>query len=665
MQALVATDYTTIMARGGARALPALRREFARIINAPPTLLHPEDRAGFLVAILADLAPDGLWIYWPDDVHIAALTAVKVLGRNPVGSDALSTPDHIATLLHHTGISPRVTTAPRVPPFSPPATEAMRALANTLVLHPPARRRFVEIGGGPGIARALSAAEHTPANLFLLGRIGFLATVNGKAVREMVDNDLLVPKLVHHLAALPVVPANYDALSELLKFTANILRFYPQKVDGDDEPPWDAKLDPLLAPILSIVHRIPFNDLLPPLTHALHALISIPLSPELLPTWYATPGAGRQSSSQSRDKKKGSKSGSPPSGGFSDGQLSPTPSGSFLSFSGPTPTAQTIPRRLLAILNGFVDSHLPGTAAPDPELIIDEVLPPVLALAAHTATGSIEMRMFYRSSLFPRKLDRSPEAGPLEGRPGLLGTLLRLMNTTHSIHSRDTAGEFLWAVCSGDAGELCDEIGYGNAAGLLYRKGLSGPPPARVVELPDEPRPAPPRSPAPTSHSPSPSTSTSYDRHNTASSLGHNTGSSLGHERRHTAASGHSHHTVASSNSHERHPITGLDAPPDDGTSPFDGMTDEEKEREAEKMFVLFERLNRNPIIKAGAPTPDGGTKSLKEAMSDKVASGEAERWEAAEAERVRAEALAQDEADEEEAAREMEAYFKRKHPQR
>lgn len=76
-------------------------------------------------------------------------------------------------------------------------------------------------------------------------------------------------------------------------------------------------------------------------------------------------------------------------------------------------------------------------------------------LAAHTATGCIEMRTFYRSSLFPRSLDRSPEAGPLEARPGLLGTLLRLMNTTHSIHSRDTAGEFLWAVCSGD-GECGD-----------------------------------------------------------------------------------------------------------------------------------------------------------------------------------------------------------------
>ncbi|MDN8677511.1 hypothetical protein Q0N25_14115, partial [Staphylococcus aureus] len=81
-----------------------------------------------------------------------------------------------------------------------------------------------------------------------------------------------------------------------------------------------------------------------------------------------------------RDKKKGGKSGSPPSGGFSDGQLSPTPSGSFLSFRGPTthttPTAQTVPRRLLAILNGFVDAHLPGTAPPDPEFIVDEVLPP-------------------------------------------------------------------------------------------------------------------------------------------------------------------------------------------------------------------------------------------------------------------------------------------------
>lgn len=67
MQAPLATDYTTILDRGRAPALAPLRRELSRIINAPPTLMHPEDRGGFLVAILADLAPDGLWMHWPDD----------------------------------------------------------------------------------------------------------------------------------------------------------------------------------------------------------------------------------------------------------------------------------------------------------------------------------------------------------------------------------------------------------------------------------------------------------------------------------------------------------------------------------------------------------------------------------------------------------------------
>ena len=32
-------------------------------------------------------------------------------------------------------------------------------------------------------------------------------------------------------------------------------------------------------------------------------------------------------------------------------------------------------------------------------------------------------------------------------------------------------------------------------------------------------------------------------------------------------------------------------------------MTDEEKEREAERLFVLFDRLNRNGIIKVQLPT--------------------------------------------------------------
>jgi hypothetical protein len=78
------------------------------------------------------------------------------------------------------------------------------------------------------------------------------------------------------------------------------------------------------------------------------------------------------------------------------------------------------------------------------------MIPPVLLLAAHSAAGSPEMRSYLHDGLFPPDLDRSPERGPLETRPGLLGTLLRFMNSHVYTHCRDTAGELIWAVCDGD-----------------------------------------------------------------------------------------------------------------------------------------------------------------------------------------------------------------------
>ena len=43
-------------------------------------------------------------------------------------------------------------------------------------------------------------------------------------------------------------------------------------------------------------------------------------------------------------------------------------------------------------------------------------------------------------------------------------------------------------------------------------------------------------------------------------------------------------------------PISG--AFPKETSDPFAGMTDEEKERESERLFVLFDRLNKTGIIK-------------------------------------------------------------------
>lgn len=90
---------------------------------------------------------------------------------------------------------------------------------------------------------------------------------------------------------------------------------------------------------------------------------------------------------------------------------------------------------------------------------------------------------------------------------------------------------------------LTAQVGYGNCAGFLFNKGIMAPPPPASntdANVPEDP---------------------------------------------------------------DINPITGSKFKPS-GPDPMDGMTDEEKEREAEKLFVLFDRLEKmgmavNPVRKA------------------------------------------------------------------
>lgn len=55
-------------------------------------------------------------------------------------------------------------------------------------------------------------------------------------------------------------------------------------------------------------------------------------------------------------------------------------------------------------------------------------------------------------------------------------------------------------------------------------------------------------------------------------------------------------------------------------------MTEEEKEREAEKLFVLFDRMERNPVISMNSgDDPKGKGKTPKEIMMEKLERGELE----------------------------------------
>lgn len=79
-------------------------------------------------------------------------------------------------------------------------------------------------------------------------------------------------------------------------------------------------------------------------------------------------------------------------------------------------------------------------------------------------------------------------------------------------------------------------------------------------------------------------------------------------------------------------------------------MTQEEKEREAEKIMNYFERMERNPAMQM-----------LQNPMKEAVASGKADEFDRKEAEEEIRRLKLQDEADEEEALRDLAAYKARK----
>jgi hypothetical protein len=183
-------------------------------------------------------------------------------------------------------------------------------------------------------------------------------------------------------------------------------------------------------------------------------------------------------------------------------------------------------------------------------LNLDENITPLAALMVRLAEHP-GARVELRNWLLPENLDRS-EA--LEGRGDTLGRILRIMSCVYYPRLKDALGELLYMICDSDGSVLSAQIGYGNAAGYLFNKGiLSGPPPPPSASL-----------------------------------------SSAG-------SSGAS--AAAASIPDNVNPITGAINREVDDDGPE--MTEEEKEREAEKLFVLFDRLEKagmvaeNPVRKA------------------------------------------------------------------
>ncbi|KZT66987.1 hypothetical protein DAEQUDRAFT_674073 [Daedalea quercina L-15889] len=553
------------------------------ITDAFPSQIDTATRRSLVQTILDDLTK----------YAFPALLAVKTLGKDPAGSEVVATPTNLSTLL---------ALSRSFKDDADASNEALRCIANALLLISYARDTFIrnDVRGGEAAVELLEKTTNAE-RIFLASRILFLSTVSMASSATFI-RDLVETKPPGHPGnIIEIIGAKLDSLSksiqasaklsreamtDLLKFTFNLLLHYPKvrislqitnrsededKIMGDC---WNERLDGILPPLLRAFNTLPPSfpsPLVPPMTHIVHSLITIPVTPSLHPKWFQSTRSGSPRSSKSRDSPagspthstSGSANGSPTLGPSKDAKsafdraMSKLNAGRrSLSLSRSTSPAPSAPVDVLLraydVLDVSLSHYLPGNVDPDDASVrekcraegnpnLDDILSP-LVLLVNKLCADEGSRARLREWILPPDLDRTT---PLEGRPDFLGRCLRLLSSVHHARLKSAVGEMLYSICDSDAGLLASYVGYGNVAGFLFHKGITG-------------------QPMQPSNAPVPQATPSGVPIN---------------------------------------PITGIA----EQEKPDIEMTDEEKEREAEKLFVLFDRLeksgaiqpNQNPIRKA------------------------------------------------------------------
>ncbi|KAH9251194.1 hypothetical protein BASA81_010973 [Batrachochytrium salamandrivorans] len=196
------------------------------------------------------------------------------------------------------------------------------------------------------------------------------------------------------------------------------------------------------------------------------------------------------------------------------------------------------PRKDVAVdeKDNVPDDHLAMIDGTD----VDQALPPILILMRSWARGDEGARAVLKELLMPDDIDRSK---PLGQGTTVTNYMIWLMTSVTMLQIRDCVSELLYAICKENVSDLVAYVGYGHAAGFLMNSGMLGSvPPSQPV------------------------------------------------------ASEHSKDT--SQLNEEINPITGEYRRENDGRSKeLDNMSEEEREREAEKLMVLINRLEKTGVI--------------------------------------------------------------------
>ncbi|KIK95447.1 hypothetical protein PAXRUDRAFT_827008 [Paxillus rubicundulus Ve08.2h10] len=572
------------------------REDVSGALNAIMTAKHldPETRKALTQLILDDLRAtllDNTISRFAKDDAPLALSTVKSLGSTPEVAGVLGTESNLRCLLN---LSTTIESSQR--------NDALRCIANTVLLNESARITFVgqDVGGGNvcvDLLQQSSSTEHT----FLACRILFLCTATASSAAPFIE--WLVehkrPNVPGSGTIVDILRARMDdlggrlgggnraakeAMTDMLKLTFNICVHYPKLVGCEIQNPrisgpdaehkimgdfWSSRLDGLLPPLLRAFHAnlsSSGNPLETPLPHVIHSLITIPVSPATRNSWFGLQPSRASSHPSPPDSASSSSSASP----SSETQLpafretksrlleraSSVLSAGRRSLSRPSrsPTVPDSALRAYGLLDATLAYFMPGDIDSD-DISIRNRVPEGESLDDLVSPLMILITRFCLGDEDAKCRIRDwfipsnlDRTSPLEKRSDLLGRCLRLLQSLYHSRLNRLCGEMFFAMCDSDATTVSGYLGYGNVAGFLFHKG--------VVSAPTK-------------------LSTSGAPTTTPTGLPLN-------------------------------PITGMIEEEHDPIN----MTDEEKEREAERLFILFDRLEKTGAL---APSENPMRKAMQQ----------------------------------------------------
>ncbi|KAI8146754.1 guanine nucleotide exchange factor synembryn-domain-containing protein [Fennellomyces sp. T-0311] len=255
--------------------------------------ISAESKPAFVSTLVDDLnrLPESPWT---EQVTTRAIQVLKLLGRDATGADALFSERGIKTLLKLGGLL-----SPNDQTDTAQTREALKCLSNCILLRENTKEWVVKHDSVAACFHLLQSSTLSTESQFLTCRILFLLTVNSPdIVQHLIRLDVpvvLQNVLVSNVAKLmanesQTAPINANSVvNEALKLLFNLMLVDIRT--SNDEETVGKRFSCCLPPIYDITFNMPLVEpmpLVPPFTHAIHALMQYPYS-AMSDGWYHYP----------------------------------------------------------------------------------------------------------------------------------------------------------------------------------------------------------------------------------------------------------------------------------------------------------------------------------------------------------------------------------------